>query len=597
MIGQERGKGGNLVAWLILGILAIAFVFTFGLPSDQVSLGQNGLVKVHGEPVGNEDFVYQTQAIARVIGLPEGEEAQTFGVREEVLEAVIERLVLGHVGEELGLMTETRDAEMLTKDGFRLVLDEDVPYPWAGGQPFDYQQFKAWLTDFGVSEARYLEIQRQELLARQVRDLLMASTTISEPELWAAYEKDNNQLSLSYVRFPSSDYADLVDPTDAEIDAWMTEHEAELAESWELNQPRFLKLPPQVDLRLIAINKPIAPPPGSDAELVADHEARMAAAKASAEAARKRIVEGGEPFATVARELSQHADTARSGGRFGWTIITEPGSGLDPIIDSSAATLADAAVSEVIEGEESFYVIMVAGHREGDVPEDLAKRELAAEAVRSARGKELAQREADEALLAIKEGATLDQLFAKKPALGQDGENIEDYPLGSNPDGGAVAKPDRKIDETGLFTYGEAVPGIGAHPGLTNAAWESDPNAAIIPEVFVVPGGFLLAKVEERKVADKAGFADARAELYQRLILQRANSVLVQFAKHQCYLSKARVDIRINDKAVDQLMSYDGQLMKDEKGVRLTPPYRVCARVGERGGALRLQMALRGRGM
>lgn len=596
MIGQERGKGGNLVAWLILGVLAIAFGFTFGLPTDQLSLGQEGLVKVHGETVGNQDIVYQSQAIARVIGLPEGEQAQTLGVREEVLEAVIERLVLNHVGEELGLMAEKRDAELLTKDGFRLVLDDDAAYPWAGGEAFDYQQFKAYLSDFGVNEAKYLEYQRQELLARQVRDLLMASTTISEPELWAAYEKDNNQLSLRYVRFLSSDYAALVDPSEAEIDAWMTEHEAELTESWEINQPRFLKLPPQVDLRILAINKPVAPP-GTDAELLAEHEARLAAARASAEAARKRVVEGGEPFASVAREVSQHTDTARSGGRFGWTIITEPGSGLDPIIDSSAATLADGGVSEIIEGEEAFYVIMVAGHREGDVPEELGKRELAAEAIRSARGKELAQREADEALLAIKEGATLAQLFAGKAPLGEDGENIEDYPLGGDPVTKPDRTPERKIDETGLFGYGEAVPGIGAHPGLTNAAWKSDPSAAIIPEVFTVPGGFVLAKVDERKVADKAGFAEARGELYDRLVAQRSNSVLVQFAKHECYLGKARVDIRVNDKAVNQLMSYDGQLMTDENGVRLTPPYRVCARVGERGGQLRFQMALRNRGM
>lgn len=592
MTEPARAKGGNLVAWLILGILAIAFVFTFGLPSDQLSLGQNGLLKVHGRMVGNEDFVYQTQAIARVIGLPEGEEAQTLGVREEVLEAVVERLVLGEIGEQLGLMTETRDAELLTKDGFYLVLDEDVPYRWAG-ESFPYQEFQGRLAEFGVAENRYLEIQRQELLARQVRDLVMATTTISEAELWAAYEKDQNQLSLSYVRFSSSDYADLVDPSDAEIDAWMAEHEAALQESWEINQPRFLKLPPQVDLRLIAVNKPVAPPPGSDAELVANHQARLAAARASAEQARKRIVEAGEPFATVAREVSQHADTARSGGHFGWTIITEPGSGLDPIIDTTAGTLADDAVSEVIEGEEAFYVIMVDGRREGDVPEELAKRELAADALRSARGKELAQREADEALLALKEGATLEQLFAGKPALGHDDENIEDYQLG----GGTAGKPERKIQETGLFSYGEAIPGIGAHPSLANAAWDSDPSAAIIPEVFAVPGGFLLAKVEQRKTADKAGFADARDELYQRLVLQRGNGVLIQFAKHQCYLSKARVDIRVNDRAVNQLMSYDGEAMTDENGVRLTPPYRVCARVGERGNMLRLQMALRGRGM
>jgi peptidyl-prolyl cis-trans isomerase D len=594
MLGTDRGKGGNLVAWLILGILAIAFGFTFGLPSDQLSLGQHGLVKVHGETVSNEDFVYQTQAIAQVTGgLPEGEQAQTLGIREEVLEAIIERLVLAHVGEEIGLMTETRDAELLTKSGVRLAIDQDRYYPWAGGETFDYKYFKSILADFGVSEVRYLEIQRQELLARQVRDLLIASTTISEPELWAAYEKDNNQLSLSYVRFQSSDYAALVDPTEAEIDAWIADHEAELQESWEINQPRYLKLPPQVDLRIIEISKPIAPPEGLDEGLVAEHQTRLAAARATAEQARTRVVEGGESFAAVARELSQHADTARSGGRFGWTIITEPGSGLDPIVDSTAATLADNAVSEVIEGEEGFYVIMVAGHREGDVPEELAKRELAAEAVRSARGKELAQREADEALLAVKEGATLDKLFGAKPALGQDGENIEDYALG----GGTTAKPERKVEETGLFTYGEAVPGIGAHPSLANAAWDGDPKAAIIEQVFTVPGGFLIAKVAERKVADQAGFAEARTQVYDDLVAMRANSVLIQFAKHQCYLSKARVDIRVNETTVNKLMSYDGQLLKDEKGVRLTPPYRVCARVGERGGIAQLHALARGGGM
>ncbi|HLT35056.1 MAG TPA: peptidylprolyl isomerase [Enhygromyxa sp.] len=592
MFGQERGKGGNLVAWLILGILAVAFGFTFGLPSDQLSLGENGLLKVHGETVDKADLVYQHQAMARTIGLPEGEAEQMLGVREEVLEAIIERLVLTEVGEQLGLMTLTHDAELLTKDGFGLVLDIDRPYPWAGGD-FSYNDFKMILADLGVSEARYLEIQRQELLARQVRDLVMASVTISEPELWAAYEKQSNQLSLRYVRFPIADYAELVDPSDEELDAWIADNEAKLAESWEANQPRFLKLPPQVDLRIIEISKPIALPEnlaGADEELVAEHQTRLAAARARAEQARARVVEGGESFASVARELSQHADTARSGGRFGWTIITEPGSGLDPIVDSTAATLEDNAVSEVVEGEEAFYVVMVAGHREGDVPEELAKRELAADAVRYARGKELARREADEALLAVGNGSTLDQLFASKPALGSDGETIEDYQLG----GGSAARPERKIEETGLFSHGEAVPGIGVLPMLTTEAWATDPEAPIISQVFDVPGGFLIAAVDERTVADKEGFADARAELYEQLLRVRTHSVLTQFAKRQCYEGKARVDIRVNDKAVNQYTSYDGQVKRDEQGVRLTPPYLVCSRVGERGGMLRAGALARG---
>ncbi|PRQ05285.1 periplasmic folding chaperone [Enhygromyxa salina] len=594
MLGIERGKGGNLVVWLILGVLALAFGLTFGLPSDQLSFGESGLLKVHGENVSKEDFVYQQRAISWVIPLPEGEEAQTMGVREEVLEAVIERLVLAHVGEELGLAVETRDAELLTKQGFLLVLDQDRPWPWADKGRFDYEMFKRGLASFNVTEKRYLEIQRQELLARQVRDLIAASVTIPEAELWTKYEKDNNQLSLRYVRFGIGDFADLVDPSDDEIDAYVLNNADALQESWEINQARFLKLPAQVDLRLIQFTKPVAPPEGAPAQMVAEYEAKLEAARAAATAARARITEGGESFAAVARELSRDPGTARTGGRYGWAQVTESGSGLEPIIDETARTLEDGQLSEVLVGEDGLYLVLVAGHREGDVPEEIAKRELATDAVRDARGRELAKRAADEALLAVKEGADLDELFSPtKPALGGPsgpGENIEDYDAPA-----PLAGPEHKVEETGLFNRGQAIPGIGSQPTLTRQAWDAEPEAPIIDEVFDVPGGFLIAAVDERQIATREGFAEARSELYRELTIQRANGVISGFTKYQCYLGKARVDIRVNDKQVKALMSYGGETPKDANGVPLVPPYHVCDRVGDRGGLLQLAMLMRGR--
>lgn len=601
MVDLERGKSGNLVKWLVLGIIAIAFGLGFGLPSDQLSMGQTGLVKVHGESVTKEDFVYQRRAISMVVPLPEGEEAQTIGVREEVLEAIIERLVLNNVGERLGMRAETRDAELLTKDGFFVVLDQDRAWPWAGTDSFNYDLFKQNLMLFHVSEARYLEFQRQELVARWVRDLIMASVTVPEPELWAAYEKDNNQMSLRYVRFSSADYADMVDPTDAEIDAYVADNADALQEAWEVNQSRFLKLPAQVDLRIIEFTRPIVPPADAAPELVAEYEAKLTAARDAVAAARKRIVEGGESFASVARELSRHTDTARSGGRFGWTQVADAeggvGSGFESIVDTTASKLADGQVSEVLEGEEALYLIMVAGRREGDVAEEIAKRELAGEAVQDARGRELAKRAADEALLAVQGGADLDSLFADdKPALGSEptapGENVEDFGMTPN----SASAPKHTVEETGLFTYGQSIPGIGAEPTLSDAAWNGDPKAPILGEVFEVPGGFLIASVDERQVADKAGFAEARPKLYRELSLQRSNAIISGFTKHQCYLGKATVDIRVNEKQLAVWMNYGTETPTAENGVPLVPPYHVCDRVGDRGGLLQLAMMLRGRG-
>ena len=588
MFGLERGKSGSLLGWLILGVLAIAFGLGFGLNPDQVAVGESGLVKVYGVNVSKEDFAYQRQAISSVMPLPEGEQAQTWGVYEEVLEAAIERLVLTHVGQQLGLMTDTHDAEVLTRSGYYIVLDLDRPYPWAREGKFDYKLFKNDFLAryFLVSEPRYLEFQRQELLARQVRDLLAAATVVPEPEIWAEYEKKNNQLSLRYIRLPSRDYADLVDPSAAEVDGWMAEHAEQLDEMYEREAARFLKLPAEVDLRLIEIAKPMAPPEGAGEELTALWTENLAKAKAKAEAARAAVVEAGEPFPTVARRYSEDPDTARSGGRYGWTQVTGTGSGLDRKLDEIAQTLEDGQISEVIEGEESFFVIMVDGHREGDVPEDQAKRELATDAVRTARGRELAKQAAEEALLALREGKSMNQLFAPGE------EHIEDYGVSEGPG----VKPRHQAEETGLFNYGGVIPNIGAHPTLTNAAWAANLDEPVLGEVFEVPGGYLIAELADRQVATKEGFAEERAALYDDVAMMRSNAIISAFTKWRCYLGKATVDIRVNDKAVEQLMSYGGNKMVDDEGTPLTVPYRVCDRVGDRGGLLQLA-ALRGRGM
>ena len=599
---SERGKSGSIVTWLILGVLALAFGLTFGLPSDQLSVGESALLKVHGKSVTREEFFYQQAVIQYLMGaaLPEGEQAQAMGVREEVLESVIERHVLAEAGRDLGLASEKVDAEMWTRDALFLGLGQIRPMPWATASNFDYELLKRVISQFTVSEAKYLELQTQELLAQQVRDLVLSSVTVPEAELWAQYEKDNDQLSLRYVKFSAPDYAELVDPTDAELDDYIETNAAALQETWEINQDRFLKLPAQLDLRLIEFSKPVAPPTSASEEQLADHAAKLEAAKAAALLARERIVTGGESFASVARELSKHSDTARSGGRFGWTGVNV-GSGLEPLIDDAAKTLEDKVVSELLVGEEGLYLVMVASRREGDVSEQVAKRELASDAVRSARGRDLAKRAADEALLAVQGGSSLDKLFsAGAAALGQPGavipgKTIEDIPVdGQAPVANELA-PKIKVEETGLFNKAEEIPKLGSLPALVQAAWAAAPDTSLIEQVFDVPGGFLIATIDERSTATKEGYAAERETLYTTMQQRRANSVLSGFTKHRCFIAKAKVEIRVNEKQVKRILSYGVETPKDENGIPLVPPYRVCERVGDGGGLLRLAMMMRGR--
>lgn len=81
----------------------------------------------------------------------------------------------------------------------------------------------------------------------------------------------------------------------------------------------------------------------------------LLATREEAEAARSRIVDGGEDFATVARELSTDRGTAENGGELGWFVREEM---VTPFADAAFA-LQPGAISEPVASEFGWHVIQV----------------------------------------------------------------------------------------------------------------------------------------------------------------------------------------------------------------------------------------------
>jgi hypothetical protein len=75
-----------------------------------------------------------------------------------------------------------------------------------------------------------------------------------------------------------------------------------------------------------------------------------------AEAARARVTEGGEDFATVARELSTDEGTAANGGALGWFTREE----MVAPFAAAVFALEPGAISEPVETEFGWHVIQVA---------------------------------------------------------------------------------------------------------------------------------------------------------------------------------------------------------------------------------------------
>ncbi len=545
MLDFLRQSSTSFWAWLILLVLAGAFGLSFGLPSDSLSLGSKPIVEVYGTTIRDEDYRAQYSLVSGTMRLPKDARMQKmFGVKEEVLESLIERELLAHAGEEMGLAATERDAEEMVGKGHFIVLGNSMF--WTGLDQFNYKAFKNFLSAIQIPENRFLQTQSREVLARTMRDVVRGAVIVPEPVLRQQYEASANKLSLHYARYDVAPFADLVDPTSDEVDAWLDEHDEQLKTSLQTQGARFTKLPEQIRVSLIAVDKPAAEA----------GEAMAAQARAKLDDARTRI-EGGASFRDVAREVSSDESTARKGGDFGWTGI-KVGTGLDPALDEALRGLEPDALSEVIEGDNDFFIARVEGTREGDVPEEDALRELAVEAIKQSKGKALATRAAEEDRDAVLGGKSLDEVFAAPGAV----PGLEDAPIDAEAPSDAVqtpaaSRPKAELRETGLFSKAAPIPNLGLMPDLVEAAWAAEDDTAMLPDVYESAGAVIIAGLESKEAASDEGFAEAREDLYRAAWARKGMTVTANWAERLCLEAKGKGDITVAEDKVARVVTYD----------------------------------------
>jgi PPIC-type PPIASE domain len=408
---------------------------------------------------------------------------------------------------------------------------------------------------------------------------------VPEPELRRAYERGANTLALRYARYEFSAFADLADPTPAQLDAYVTEHAAELEQRYESQKTRFTALPKQARLQLVQVSD-------------------TPEERAALEAARTAIAAGTERLPAVARFRSVH-DTADRGGDYGWMDEdSQAASDLPDAVRKAIPGVAVEGVSEVLTADGSLWLVRVVARREGDVPKEEAVRELAEEGMREQLGRDLARRAAEEDQNAVAGGTALAEVFSQPGALGETtlfaGKRIEDLavepaegapaaPTAATDPAAGLARPKAELRSTGPFAKGEQIPGLGLVPQLVDEAWAYEGEAELLEGFYEVPGALVLAGVESKQQASDEQFAEQRQAIYDGLQRQQASRVLGAWANRRCLDAKGRGDIKISEETVKRLTTYD---TTNEDGTKAAPkdpdkkPHAVCDRVGGGGGFL-----------
>lgn len=519
MLEQIQQRFQTVVLVLLVFMLAAVFVLQFGGPQAQgctTSISQTGFAaRIYDETITEGDF-RAAYSVASFDRYPT-DNARALRLRELTLHGLVERELLAHAAEALGYTADADDVmrDFAESSVIHLTPPVDAPAGYPGPDitidftdertgALNTKNVRLFINNrLRRSTEEFERWQVRERLAEMMRDTIRADVTVSPEEVRSAYVRETDRARISYVQFRRSFYETDAAPSEAELTAWMAEHDEELDAEYErVRSFRFSDLEAQVRARHILIRV---------AEDATD-EARTAA-RARIDGIRARLL-AGEDFATVARAESDDTVSARQGGELGgWT---RRGTWVAPFEEAAFAQEVDA-IGEVVESTFGYHVIQVLGRREGDVAEDEARRELAGEMYAEGRAGTLAREEADRALSYLREGHTMAELDER---LLHRWAEAAPEPAAAAPEAGEdrpASAP--QVRESRTFARTESpVVGSGRTGALTVAAYERTLDDPLPPEPIRVGDDWYVFQLTERTEATDEGFTDeVRARLTRSL--------------------------------------------------------------------------------
>lgn len=479
MLENLRKQGASAFIWVVFAILIGMFVINFGQQSAgaqqgcHLSSGARVAVKVGGHEVdesglrlavnigalferGGDDAAKTRRAMERLIAreLLAGE-AERRGLR--VPEGLVRDAI---VHGKLHVAGQSLDARGLF---FARLDDEDEAEPTRAPDPedlyFDYKLFKNRLRNMGISVGIYSREQTREILASTMARILLRSAPASREEALSQYISDNTRVSFNAVRFDANKYAEALVISEADLERWVRGHEGELKTAYVADAWKGKK---QIHLRRIFVAK--SPPPPAPATQPAGAPAPAAPATPPVDPARTKlaalrdqIAAGKRGFAEAAAQTEANPQIAARNGDWGWHdegVTDLP----EPALNNALKTLVQGKVSDVIDGSDGFYLLLVDDRREGDLTLEQVKLDLALSIARTAWGKEAARRAAIAAVTeATRSGKHLGELFPAGKAGLAPGVMVSDRPVSWQAgDGSAPAAP-----------AAPAAPGV---PGALDAA-------------------------------------------------------------------------------------------------------------------------------
>lgn len=535
---------------IVYGGIVVAIIFVFliefrpGQSGSGGSLRQECAAQVRGSCIEPREFFAELALIApgRMF---DAEQVRAMGLRRLVLEGMVERELLVHDAKRLGIsVSEDELSDELIAGRMRVSLPADkapmlayslrladdlvrlLPVTDPETNQFDIKIYERMVRQFtGRSPTEFREMQRQELLAARMRDLIRSRARVGESEALDAYLREKSSASVDYISFHRDFFVEnFLDTSPAAIDAWTKEHQEEVDRVAESRIAQYL--PECRVARHILVR---TAPEATDDE--------KAESRAKIEKAAERLKKG-ESFEKIARELSEDPGSAEQGGSLGCVakgLMVKP-------FEDALFELQPGKTSEIVESQFGLHIIQLESILEGDAAEARAKRDTAEALMLAKEGEALAAETAKKVLAAAQGGQSLEdalkealaELEKKAPTKGK-AANVGDSDDDLRP----------RVESSGSFMgSADPIPGTASGQGVARKAFQLEKVGDLADDLIRLDDGYAIMQLTEKSEASREAFEEEREIFMSSLLAMKQAEALNSYIER--LRDAAKSDIKVN---------------------------------------------------
>lgn len=254
MLEFMRHRSQSIVVYVVLGIIIITFVISFGPAANKLTCGgENIIASIDNEPISMLEWQYARSMAGYFFRDREG----GVDVLRFAMDKTIERKILARLARENGIRFTTKDAEDMILTNRIIVFGQEVPLSVFGAWPvdpktqkpleFNYSRFHDWVTKilYITDERKFLAIQAEEMVAKAYRDAFLFGMANTKRSRWMNYQNEYLEITYKTARFSPEAFMETANVTPEEVTNFLASEEGKKAaeEKYASNEQKYSETP------------------------------------------------------------------------------------------------------------------------------------------------------------------------------------------------------------------------------------------------------------------------------------------------------------------------------------------------------------------